>query len=390
MRDFKIYIAFASVLLLAYLVVQYNQPKPVDWRPTLYYGDKIPFGTYVLHNQMQDIFHQDTIIHTNKSLYDEFHNDKPKAGNYIIIANNVEGTKNDYTELVKYISAGNSVFIAAASLDGKLADTLGIDIGVENYLLKKRYDRVTLQVNGKRKTYRFDKHTASNSFTSFDTSKATVMGQDSAGAANLLRFKLGKGNLFVSCNPELFTNYTLLKPEGADYAANVLSYLPPAKNIYWDQYQNGDIQQEQSPMRVLFTYPALQWAYYVSLAGLLLFVFYEMKRRQRIIPVVEPLKNSTLEFVKVVGQVYYENRDNANIAAKKILYWLSYLRDQYQLKTNKLDKEFMATLAQKTGIDPDFAADLVSFVNYLGVQTNVSDAELIKLNQLIEKFHTQS
>src|ERR1700759_4617591 len=141
MRDFKIYIAFASILLLAYLVVQYNQPRPVDWRPTLYYGDKIPFGTFVLHNQLQDIFHQDTIIHTNKSIYDEFHNDKPKPGNYIIIANNVAATKTDYSELVNYVSAGNSVFIATGSLDGKLADTLGIEIGIENFDLKKRSDR---------------------------------------------------------------------------------------------------------------------------------------------------------------------------------------------------------------------------------------------------------
>ena len=35
--------------LCIYLVAQYNKPSPINWQPTLYYQDKIPFGTYVLH-----------------------------------------------------------------------------------------------------------------------------------------------------------------------------------------------------------------------------------------------------------------------------------------------------------------------------------------------------
>jgi len=141
---------------------------------------------------------------------------------------------------------------------------------------------------------------------------------------------------------------------------------------------------------VFFSYPNLQWAYYICLFSLVLFIIYDIKRRQRIIPIIEPLQNSTLDFVNVVGQVYYEKRDNANIAAKKILYLLASLRDKYQLKTNKLDSEFVEALAQKTSIDATFARELVNHINYLGVQKRVADSELITLNQLIEKFHKQS
>jgi hypothetical protein len=44
MKDFKIYIIIASVLLGIYLVAEYNKPKPTNWSPTLFYGDKIPFA----------------------------------------------------------------------------------------------------------------------------------------------------------------------------------------------------------------------------------------------------------------------------------------------------------------------------------------------------------
>ena len=166
--------------------------------------------------------------------------------------------------------------------------------------------------------------------------------------------------------------------------------MPGAKYIYWDQYQNGDIPEDISPLRVFFSNPSLQWAYYLSLFSMVVFILYEVKRRQRIIPVIEPLQNSTLEFVTVVGQVYYEKRNNANIAHKKVLFLLEQIRNHYRLKTNKLDHEFIDTLYKKTGIDSQLATNLVNAINYISVQQQVTDWELINLNKFIEKFYSQS
>jgi ABC-type taurine transport system substrate-binding protein len=106
--------------------------------------------------------------------------------------------------------------------------------------------------------------------------------------------------------------------------------------------------------------------------------------------VIEPLQNSTVDFVTVVGQVYYEKRNNANIAHKKVTYLLEHWRDHYRLKTNKLDYEFIDHLSKKTGIDKRLASDLVDILNYINVQQQVTDHELINLNKLIEKFYSQS
>jgi hypothetical protein len=196
--------------------------------------------------------------------------------------------------------------------------------------------------------------------------------------------------LLLCANPELFTNYSLLTPQGADYASKALSYLPVAANVYWDQYQNHEIAIDESPLRVFFNSPGLQWAYYLSLCGLLVFVLFEIKRRQRVIPIIEPLRNTTVDFVEVVGKVYYEKRDNLNIAHKKILYLLSFLREKYQLKTNQLDAEFIETVVWKTGADTAFIKDLIGYINYVSQQTKVTDKELIELNHLIEKFYKKT
>jgi hypothetical protein len=389
MKDFKIYLSVASILLIVYLVAEYNKPKPVNWAPTLSYNDKIPFGTYILYNRLNDIFPKAEVAKTNKSAYRIFSDTSLKHGNYLIISKSVNFTKVDFKAMLKYISAGNSVFITALEWDGYLADSLKLEsktqFGKQNTGLNFTNTRLR-----RPKNYTFDKYISEQYFSELDTAKATVLGINQYGNANFLRYSFGKGNLYLLANPQVLTNYSLLKLEGADYTAKVLSYLPSAKNVYWDQFQNHDIPTDQSPMRVFFEHSSLQWAYYLALFSLLLFVVYEIKRRQRIIPVITPLPNATLEFVTVVGKVYYEQRDNSNIAIKKIVYFAEHLRAVFGLKTGNYNSEFISHFINKTGVESSMAHELFNHINYLQNQSRVTDHELIVLNQLIEKFYIQS
>ena len=389
MKDFKIYFSAASLLLIIYLVAQYNKPAPLNWQPTLYYGDKIPFGTYIVYRELPHFFPGAKITKTNQNLYDAFHNKTITNSNYLIISKTVVLGKFDFKEMINYIKFGNSVFISTFDWRGILADTLKIQTGLE-------YEKKNVGLiftNNKLKqggNYQFDKDISNEYFTRFDTAHAVVLGKNELGHSNFLRFDYGKGHLYLCADPQLFTNYSLLKNNGDDYAAKALSYLPPQPNIYWDEFQNGDIIEDTSPLRVFFNHSALQWAYYISLFGLFFFVLFEMKRRQRIIPIIEPLNNSTIDFVNVVGQVYYEQRNNLNIAQKKVLFFLEHLRTSYYLKTNKLDMDFIEHLTHKTGIGSELAQEMVNHINFISVQKHINDHELIKLNQLIEQFYKQS
>jgi len=387
MKDFKIYIIIASILLGIYLVAEYNKPNPTNWSPTLFYGDKIPFGTHVLYHRLGDLFPGSTVIKTDSPLYDVFTKQGDTSGNYLVIAKLIKVDKTDYDELVKYMKRGNSVFMSGFQFSGFLADTLDLEVGIE---VQKQNAGLnfTSKYLKQAAPFTYGREISSQYFQSFDTAKATVLGINTYGHSTFLRFKFGKGNLYLCANPAVFTNYAILSG-GADYPAKALSYLPKTDNIYWDEYQNGDIPIDESPLRVLFTSPSLEWAYYISLLGLIVFVLYEVKRRQRIIPIVEPLKNSTVEFINVVGQVYFEQRNNTDIARKKVTYLLEHLREDYHLKTNKLDAEFTEHLSQKLGIEPVFATEIVNFITYVDTAVNVSDQDLIKLNNLIEKLYTQ-
>ena len=394
MKGLRLYLILCGTLLIIYLIAMFNRPTPIDWRETLISKQKIPYGAYLLYNRLHDIFPGADITPYQQPVYNVIADDSVKKTSYIIICPVIELTKSDYNQLVKYVKDGNDVFIAAEDFGTVFEKNLSVKTESEQNEFKLGDDGIRVSFLSPhldpKKQYLVDKGTGNIYFNKFDTAKTVVLGENIKHNANFIKYTFGKGALYLNANPKFFTNYSLLKPQGVLYAATALSFVKNTSQIAWDQYYTQGNDESDSPMRVFLTNPSLQWAYYIAIFSLIIYVLYEIKRRQRIIPVIEPLSNSTLEFVNVIGQLYYEKRNNANIAHKKVLYLLSYLRDEYQIKTNTLDKEFTERLITKLGLEAGLAEDLVSFMQYIGTQDRVNDDELINLNKLIEKFYIQS
>jgi hypothetical protein len=387
MRDLKIYIGIFSIFLVIYLVALYNQPKPVDWSETYSREDKIPFGTFVLHNRLKDIFPGSTILSRRKPFYNVFKEEQVNQGNYIIISGKIKLDEYDFKELVNYMHRGNSVFIATYYLNEYITDTLKLAIN-SGLKTKPKLKFSNRKLNDR--SYSFDLGMGDQFFSKYDTAKAEVLGVNGDKKAVFLKYPFGDGALYLMPSPKFFTNYAMLKPSGADYAAKALSYLPKGGDIIWDDYPTLGSQEETSIFRVFFKHPELRYAYYIALFSLIAFVIFEMKRRQRIIPVITPLKNSTVEFVELVGRVYYQQRDHSNIAEKKITYLLEHIRSTCKINTTILDAEFNELLAAKTGIDLAIIAKLILNINYCKNNTQISDRQLIDLNLVIEEFYYKS
>jgi len=389
MKDLKIYVFLATALLLVYLVAQYNKPKATDWTVTMSNNDKIPFGTYVLYNRITDILPGATIKNYRQPVYNIINDDSVKHGTYIIIAEQVELNKLDYEQLEQYVKNGNDVFIAAEYF-GILGEKLNIRMGNDTRENggATRIGFVNKQVSDY--LYDIDKGASDNYFASFDEDKAVVLGKNQYDHCTYLKFPMGKGALYLNANPVMFTNYSLLKDMGASYSSVALSYLKNDGNILWDEYYTKGRVGGESAMRVFLSNYKLKWAFYISFFSLIVFVLYEMKRRQRIIPVVTPLTNSTVEFVNVVGQVYYEQRNNSNIAEKKVSYFLEHIRSTYGVRTNVFDNDFITLLSQKSGAKPELIKQLTEQIINVHITSRLSDGELINLNHNIEQFYIQS
>lgn len=391
MSGLRKYLIIGSILLFGYLVAQYFKPQPTNWNPTYLAKDKIPFGTYILRQQIQDIFPKTVIKTSNDAIYNTL-KEKPKgSSNVLIIGSSITVEAVDYAEMVKYMQAGNHIFIAAFQLKGMLADTLKLEINSDfNFQNEKRYPINFVNQKLKRELdYYFDKGTSNQYFSEIDTLRAVVLGNQQKDRANFVKYNFGKGALFIMPNPQLLTNYSLLKEDGLDYAAKTLSYLPNAKTLIWNEYFTSPALNDQSVFRVLFKYDQLRWAYYIALSSLVVFVLFEIKRRQRVIPVIDRLKNTSVEFVSVIGKVYYQQRNNRDIAEKKVVYLLDYIRNRYRLKTLNLDQEFIESLTKITNANADTIEVLFHEIDLLKNGQIVKDDQLISLNKLIEKFYRE-
>lgn len=387
MRDLKIYIGIASVLLLIYLVAEYNRPMPVNWAETLNRKDKIPYGTYILYNRIGDIFPGADVQTFREPIYNVVNDHGIAHASYLIICDAINISEVDYRKLCSFVKQGNDVFIASSYFGKYLSDSLKIDVQSElkNDTVKSYFTDSRLG-NAR---YAIGKNAGNLYFRAY-SNDAVVLGKNSSSHANFLKYKMGEGNLMLNANPLMFTNYSLLNKSGAAYASIALSYVRNDKNLIWDEYYINGREDEGSPLHVLLRNNALRAALYITLISLLIFVFYEMKRRQRVIPIIEPLRNTSLEFATTVGQVYYEQRDNSNIAQKLAAYLLEQIRSKYRLSTNKLDEAFTAMLVKRSGVEDELAEEIVMQIKQAQEGKVQKDQDLAAFNRNIEQFYLQS
>jgi hypothetical protein len=391
MKGFKIYLTIGTLIIVVYIIAQYFKPQPTDWGPTYLAEDKIPFGTYILRKQLNDIFPGTKVKAVQSTMYNTLKEKPTGSSNLLIIASNVNIDTLEYRQMIKYIKEGNNIFIAAFQIQGVLLDTLRLAIESDfNFKSKRKFPVNFVNPSLKREfDYYFDKGIAGQYFDKLDSTRAIVLGEQQQTKANFISYQFGKGALYILPNPQLFTNYSLLKADGRDYAAKALAYLPKADTLMWDEHFTRPDAQDSSMLRVFFAHDQLRWTYNLALIGLAIFVFYEIKRRQRVIPVIDTLKNTSVEFVHVVGRVYYQQRNNKDIVEKKIMYLMEYIRNKYRLKTTALSPEFEESLGRISGASADTLEVLFSTIHTLKTANVINDQQLIDLNKIMEQFYKQ-
>jgi hypothetical protein len=114
------------------------------------------------------------------------------------------------------------------------------------------------------------------------------------------------------------------------------------------------------------------------------------KRRQRTIPVIKPLQNTTLEFVNVVSRLYFQKQDHRGIARKKAIFFMERIRAQYSLPTGRLDGQFIETLSRKSGYPIEKTKYLIWKIRRTESDDTVTADDLLKLSDEIENFYANA
>ncbi len=377
-------------MILVIIIIELVRPKPLNWHNSYTSFDKIPFGSYVLAEELPNFLGTDHFtkipVHPFEFLSDSIYK---QNSTYFFINDNIPIDLQLYTKLQQYLEDGNTVFASGKFFGNTLLDSLKIKTETSYALTEDVIHPVLFGAPKPKYLPQFKKKTYTTVFKSFDTLKTKALGYFKNEKAplsqiNFIKIKQGAGTLYLHTLPEAFSNYYMLT-DNQNYAANCLSYT---KNdfYYWDTYIKSGRKEVSSPLRFVLSQVSLRWAYYLFAIGLLLFVLFKGKREQRIIPIVTPLKNTSIEFTQTIGDLYLQHQDYSNIIHKKITYFLEKVRSDYYLDTSNLDATFITKLAHKSTNTTEKTEALIQLIkNYKQNPVN-SEVALIKLNKAIEEF----
>lgn len=395
-KSLKIYVALLVLLLSVIVIIDINAPKPINWTPTYSLSDKNPLGMYVFNEEIDSLLKDRKIEKINITPYeyleplydyDSLVNTYEAKGTFLIINGFSVLDSESITELFYFADHGNDVFISMKSFPDQLLDSLKVAIGTDFEYTDKSKLWMANPALGETK-YPLKEGIGNTYFSKIDTLNTTVLGYQGNKDKNInfIKVPYKNGNFYLHSQPATFTNFHLLKDSHYEYASKVLSYLPK-QDVYWytkDIYGNSI---SQSPLRFIFSEPALKSAWYLLLLGFVVFIIFNAKRKQRIVPIIKPLENTTIDFTKTIGNLYFQEGNHDTIMDKKIIYFLDKIRQDYLLDTNVLDDQFIKKLQLKTGKNLEDIKRVVYLINHhrKGHFESV-ESDLIELNSIIEKI----
>ncbi len=401
-KTLPVVIVIAALIIIGAIASSVKRTKTVDWKESFNEQSVKPYGLKILYNELSSLFPDHkirTVYHQPSSYLKENsksgYGDHEAAGNYIIIGNSNYLTTYSVDALLKFVEEGNTLFISSYYYTQALHDTLNIDIDFDFNPKKDSISKLSFK-NKDFAPVDIDKNAGDYYFSNLNQTGYEVLGyaETDEKRPNFIRVPFGDGRILLHTEPKIFSNYNILKDDRYTYVEHVLSYIPDGESIYFDsflKYQtpyNTNVEEE-SNLSWFLEQLAFRWAWYTALVFLILFMIFNAKRRQRIIKIITPLRNTSLAFVKTISNLYIEAKDYRNLTDKKITYFLEKIRTDYNLDTSTLDEEFIKKLAAKAGKKTDDVTKLVACINRMRAKDEFFEDNLVELNRYIEAFYSK-
>lgn len=393
----KYYIVLAAIFV-GVIFLYYSQPKPINWNRTFGKEDKIPFGCYAIFNLLEETYA--TSVQTNaEGIYNLNARNDLRDQSLLIIDEKINMTKLEIKSLLTFVEKGNTVLLCANSFGEALCDTFHLEMkmnmnfsasSLDSLLKKPAFEVSYVQPkNNVRKSYVYPQVATESYFSEIDTNRFSIVALNKKKMPVLLETQLGKGKILLSTSPDVFGNLFIVDHPNRAYVYTLLSKLRN-RTIIWDEYYKTYGHPKDSLFAFIFSSDALYMAYCITLLGLLFFMIFEIKRKQRSIPVITPLKNTTLEFVEVVSQVYFNAHNHKHIALETIKYFYFDISRKFNLSTANLDEEFYKKLHKLSGVDLEKITVLFRYCENLKHAPSLTEDDLLELNDRITKFKKQS
>ncbi len=368
-----------------------------DLKESYVYTDARPFGGAIAYTMLKNAYPKNTIEIGKKEFAENYNWHYDTSAIYINLSKSYYTSDRDAQSLLDFVYKGNTAFISAENFDDSLMSKLYckkvsnyIDPSYEN--LQKTSTSYSSKIALYKDSFSYFYLPFTNYFDSINNSYARVVGYNKNGKTNMFAFLWGKGRFYFQCEPKAFSNYFLLSNNNYKYMQQALQMLPAyPQNVYWDNYYAkknyvSSTNKNGSSLSEIFKNPPLKTAFLIVVALLLLYILFNSKRRQRIIPIEKPTENTSIAFAEAIAGLYLSKKDNKIIADKIITYFNEHVRTKYFLNINVNDSTYADVLSKKSAVSYETTKELSNIIIKINTSLKVSDEQLLLLNGLVEKF----
>ena len=357
-----------------------------------------PYGSYLVYQRLQDIFTDDSIEIIEQGLFEQLVYEFPVGVSYILVNGFTPLYEEDFEELRTFVERGNHLFMVSSYFSDDITDSLGFYLS--DYTHR---DSVSIHFTSSADSSQwYDFVFSYMTYLDIAGDSATnveVLAETREGDMIFVRKKMGDGWLYICTLPRIFTNYYMVHPENHNVISRMLSFLPRDEEIWWDEFykpgnkrmdsRSGDVggNSPRDKLDFIFEHESLSWAFWLAILGLLLYALFEGKRKQRLIPIIKPLPNMTLDYTETIGRLYFQSKDHKNIAEKRIRTLLAYIREHYFLKTDIINEDFLTSLSAKSDLQLTDVRQLFRMIKQIQESEQITETKLIELSMQIDHFY---
>lgn len=411
------------LLLVLGLVLLLQGPKEFDWQETHKYNKEQPYDNDLIYELLKAEVDKDSFFYIKKALAKEL---KPSTvegrATYVFIGRTTHFNEEDVDTLLAFVSKGNDAFISATNLDYYLSQTLGLSQCEDAYTYQDESNLIgtkadtTGYLNLLHPTlqrtmplpYTYVYKNKPDLYKWYHYKLDQWCGGEKKVAKlgtvyekiNFIRLKYGNGYVYLHSTPIAFTNYFMRDSTKLEYAEHVFSHFPN-EAIYWDEGtrywhpssddtesgNNRDGSFGQSELKYILSQPASRWAFYTLLVGVVLYIMFYMKRRQRVIPVIEPYANTSVEYVQTVGGLYFMKQEHYKLAEQQFRLFLNFVRNRYRLPTQQPDEELIKKLIVTSKVEPARVRVIFTAYSAIAATRSMTSEQLISFNKYLEYFY---
>lgn len=413
MNTKRFYFLGAALLIALLLAAFLFKPQGLhNWNESYQQNDKEPYGCDVLTKLLRGYFPGKSFTVIEDSLATQLPEQPSGPAAYIFAGQGMYLSDGDIQRLLSFVENGGQAFLSAREMPYNLmfylyednCDSLAWE---DNSYFADTSVTLTLSHPDLAGTdftpeyvYRglpnyYEWSYFSPEYFCNDNSWA-ALGYQNDTMINFLRMPYGDGWFYLHTTPMAFTNYQLLHQEAIDYAGGVFSHLETG-DIYWDEYcrtPDISIQARQNfrlspkgPLQYVLSQPPLAWAWYLLVASALLYLIFKGKRRQRIIPVLEKNKNTSLEFVTMMGRLYFLQNNHRQLALQMLKLFFIFVRERYYLHSRDVDADFVHKLKIKSELNPAVIDSIILLNRNIQSSQLVTEGTLVDLNRLLDQFY---